>query len=87
MQCLLAAYEFDYTALRIKPSLTSCKELATVMDISQNNNRSSCNASYVLPHKIKHSALGLNANICIALRFASCYISHLSLMPRALFSV
>ena len=35
--------------------------------------------------KIKHSALGLDANI--ALGFASCYISHLSLMPCALFSV
>ena len=35
--------------------------------------------------KIKHSALGLDVNI--ALGFASCYINHLGLVPRDLFSV
>ena len=33
--------------------------------------------------KIKHSTLGLNANI--ALDLASCYISHLGFVPRAYF--
>ena len=51
MQCLLAAHAFDYIALRINPGLTSCKELATVMDISLDNNHSSRNASYVLPYR------------------------------------
>ena len=50
MQYLSAAHAFDYIALRINPGLTSCKELATVMDISLDNNHSSCNASYVLPY-------------------------------------
>ena len=36
---------------RINAGLTSCKELATVMDISLDNNHSSCNASYVLPYR------------------------------------
>ena len=36
-------------------------------------------------HKIKHLALGIDANI--ALGFALCYISHLGLVPRALFSI
>ena len=44
-----AAHAFDYIAFRINPGLTSCKELATVMDISLDNDHSSCNASYVLP--------------------------------------
>ena len=38
MQCLSAAHAFDYIALRINTGLTSCKELATVMDISLDNN-------------------------------------------------
>ena len=50
MQYLSAIHEFDYIALRINPGLTSCKEFATVMDISLDNNHSSCNASYVLPY-------------------------------------
>ena len=33
MQYLSATHAFDYIALRINPGLTSCKELATVMDI------------------------------------------------------
>ena len=49
MQYLSATHAFDYIALRINPGLTSCKELATVMDISLDNNHSSCNASYILP--------------------------------------
>ena len=39
---------FDYIVLRINPGLTSCKELAMVMDISLDNNHISCNASYIL---------------------------------------
>ena len=50
MQCLLATHAFDYIALRINPGLTSCKDLATVVDISLDNNYSACNASYVLPY-------------------------------------
>ena len=50
MQYLSATHAFDYIALRINPGLTSCKELATVMDISLDNNHSSCNASYVFPY-------------------------------------
>ena len=38
MQCLSAAHAFDYIALRINTGLSSCKELATVMDISLDNN-------------------------------------------------
>ena len=52
MQCLSAAHAFDNIALRINPGLTSCKEFAKVMDISPNNNHSSCNASYVLPYRL-----------------------------------
>ena len=50
MQCLSTAHAFDYIALRINPALTSCKDLASVVDISLNNNYSACNASYVLPY-------------------------------------
>ena len=50
MQYLSATHAFDYIALRINPGLTSCKELATVMDISLDNNHSSCNASYTFSH-------------------------------------
>ena len=38
MQCLLAAHAFAYIALSINPSLTSCKDLAMVVDNSQGNN-------------------------------------------------
>ena len=51
MQYLSATHAFDYIALRINAGLTSCKELATVMDISLDNNHSSCNAIYVLPYR------------------------------------
>ena len=51
MQYLSATHAFDYIALRINPGLTSCKEFATVMDISLDNNHSSCNASYVLTYR------------------------------------
>ena len=54
MQYLSATHAFDYIALRINPGLTSCKELATLMDISLDNNHSSCNASYVLPYRMMH---------------------------------
>ena len=47
MQCLSDAHAFDYIALRINPGLTSCKDLATVVDVSQDNNYSACNASYI----------------------------------------
>ena len=50
MQCLSATHTFDYIALRINPGPTSCKDLATVVDISLDNNYSACNASYVLPY-------------------------------------
>ena len=51
MVCLSAAHAFDYIALRTNPGLTSCKEFATVMDISLDNDHSSCNASYILPYR------------------------------------
>ena len=51
MQCLSAADAFDYIALRINPGLTSCKDFATVVDISLDNNYIACNASYVLPYR------------------------------------
>ena len=38
MEYLSAAYTFDYIVLRINPSLTSCKDLATVVDNSLDNN-------------------------------------------------
>ena len=38
MQCLSAAHAFDYIALRINPGPTSCKDLATVVDNSMDNN-------------------------------------------------
>ena len=38
MENLLAAHTFDYIVLRINPSLTSCKDLATVVDNSLDNN-------------------------------------------------
>ena len=50
MQCLSAAHAFDYIALMITFGLTRCKDLATVVDISVDNNYSACNASYVLPY-------------------------------------
>ena len=51
MQCLSAVHAFDYIALRINPGLTSCEDLATVKDISLDNNYSAYNASYVLPYR------------------------------------
>ena len=51
MQCLLAAHAFDYIVLMINLGLTSCKDLATVVDISLDNNYSACNASYILPYR------------------------------------
>ena len=51
MQCFSAAHAFDYIALMINPCLTSCKDLATVVDICLHNNYSACNASYVLPYR------------------------------------
>ena len=38
MQYLSATHAFNYIVLRINPGLTSCKELAMVMDISLDNN-------------------------------------------------
>ena len=49
MQCLSSAHAFDYISLIINPGLTSYKDLATVMDISLDNNYSVRDASYVLP--------------------------------------
>ena len=51
MQWLSAAHAFGYIALRSNPGLTSCEDLATLMDISLNNNHSSFKASYVLPYR------------------------------------
>ena len=59
MQCLLAAHAFDYMAVRINPGHSSCKELATVMDISLDNDHSSCNASYVLPYRCMFGIINL----------------------------
>ena len=50
MQCLSTTHAFDYIALMINPGLTSCKDLAMVVDISLDNNYSACNASYVLSY-------------------------------------
>ena len=38
MENLLAAHTFDNIMLSINPSLTSCKNLATVVDNSLDNN-------------------------------------------------
>ena len=38
MEYLLAAHEFDYMMLRIKPGLTTCKDLAMMVDNSLDNN-------------------------------------------------
>ena len=38
MQCLSAAYAFDYILLSINPRLASCKDLAMVVDNSLDNN-------------------------------------------------
>ena len=51
MQCLSDAHAFDYIALMINPGLTSCKDLATEVDITLDNNYSVCNASYLLPYR------------------------------------
>ena len=59
MQCLSPAHVFDYIALRINHGLTSCKELAMVMDISLDNNHSSCNASYILPYRCMFGIINL----------------------------
>ena len=40
MQCLSAAQTFDYIVLMINPGLTSCKDLAMVVDITLDNNYS-----------------------------------------------
>ena len=37
MEKILAAHAFDYIVIRINPGLTSCKDLATVMDNSLDN--------------------------------------------------
>ena len=37
MRCLSAAHAFDYIVLRINSGLTSCKDLATVVDNSLDN--------------------------------------------------
>ena len=37
MQCLSAAHAFDYIVLRINPGLTSCKDLAMIVDNSLDN--------------------------------------------------
>ena len=65
MQCLSAAHAFYYIALMINPRLTSCKDLATVVDISQNNYYNACNVSYVLPYSCMFGII----NLCF-------YLSH-----------
>ena len=47
---LIVAHVFDYIALMINLGLTSCKDLATVVDISLDNNYSAYNASYAFSH-------------------------------------
>ena len=37
MQCLSVAHAVDYIVIRITTALTSCKNLATVVDISLDN--------------------------------------------------
>ena len=59
MQCLSAAHTFDYIALKINAGLTSCKDLATMVDISLDNNYSACNASYVLPYRCMFGIINL----------------------------
>ena len=48
MEYLSAAHVFDYIVPRINTDLTSCKDFATMVNNSLNNNYSACNASYVL---------------------------------------
>ena len=50
MQSLSAAHAFDYIAIMINPGLTSCKDLATVVYISLDNNYSACNAIATFSH-------------------------------------
>ena len=38
MEYLLAAHAFDYIVLRINPGLTTCKDLAMMVDNSLDNN-------------------------------------------------
>ena len=38
MENLLAAHPFDYIVLRINPGLTTCKDFATMVDNSLDNN-------------------------------------------------
>ena len=53
MQCLSTAHTFDYIVLRSNPVLTSCKDLATVVDIIVCTIISACNGnvSYILPYR------------------------------------
>ena len=66
MQCLQTTHAFDYITFRINPGLTSCKDLATVVDISLDNNYSACSASYVLPYR-PLSVLNLKINTLVSL--------------------
>ena len=72
MQCLSDAHAFDYIVLRINPDLTSCKELAMVMDISLDTNHSSCNASYILSLLYMHVWDNKSAST-IAVHGYTCY--------------
>ena len=44
MEYLSSTHAFDYIVLRINPDLTTCKDLAMMMD----NSLSACNASYII---------------------------------------
>ena len=59
MQYLSAAHAFDYIVLMINPGLISCKNLATEVDITLDNNYSACNASYVLPYRCMFGIINL----------------------------
>ena len=75
-EILSASYAFDYIVLRVNPGLSSCKDLAAVVDISLDNNYSACNASYVLPYRCMFGIINLctmHGYYCIAILIQSVY--------------
>ena len=56
---MLIGHAFDYIALMINHGLTSYKDLATVVDISLDNNCSARNASYILPYRCMFGIINL----------------------------
>ena len=76
MEHVLAAHVYDYIELRINSSLTTCTDLAMMMD----NSLSACNASYILPYRYMPGIINLcfyhsHAYYCIAIFMQSAYKS------------